>query len=244
MSLRDDLLPVADTLRGLPQQFGLRRFAVTLRRRVWPGDEIGSGTPTNQDLVLLPSPRVRYLPPFARQMEAILAAGGKITDRYYRVDKITPYYLDSNGNPGGYTPDQLRLRVGPDLPNVEPVAVLVGDDGIAFECTQVILEIDRAFGYSMILQQTDVSTPHLQSIALDQPAQMRVGKQQQLVARGTFQDASVYPVTPLCVFTSSAPGVATVDLLGNVTAVSAGTTQLTAAMLNNTSAPVTLTVNP
>ena len=37
MSLRDDLIPVIDELRGLPNDFGLRRFSVVLRRRVWSG---------------------------------------------------------------------------------------------------------------------------------------------------------------------------------------------------------------
>lgn len=242
MSLRDDLLPVFDDTRGVIEDLGLRRFSVTLRRRTWSGGSVGAGVPTNDDIVISPTPRVRFKSPFAAQMSGILTAGGKIEDRYFAIDKITPAWSD-NGLSGGYTPDQLTMKVGPDVQNVEAIVVLLGDDGTAIECVQVTFEEDLSFGYSMVVQDTDRPSVRLTSLAISPIGPMAPGNTQQLVAIGTYSDGSQFPMTMLAKWSSSAPGVATISALAIATAVSDGTTTIGARIGQMAAPPVVLTVS-
>lgn len=243
MTLRDVLLPVAELANKLSDQFGLSRFSVTIRRRVWSGAEVGAGSCTNQDIVLTPSPEVTFRSPFAAQMSAILASVGSIRDRYYQVSNIIPFYTKGDGTTGGYTPDQLNMRVGPDLDNVEPIVVLVGDDGRARECTQVLFEDSDPFAYSMLLQEVDRPAVKLLSLAISPAAPIAPGGKQQMVATGTFSDGNSYPVTPLVAWSSSSPGVAAIGTLGVVTAASDGTTSIGAHMGGIVAGAVALVVS-
>lgn len=245
MSIRDDLLPVVDQLRALPNEFGLRRYAVTIRRRVWSGAYPGDGTPSDQDIVITPVPRVRNsfssatLSPQA--MQYILANGNVIDDRYYKIDRITPAYVN-NGVPGGYTPKQLRTVASPDLKNVEEIVVLVGDDGLKRDCVQVSFEQDRSFGYTMLVHESDRPRAGLASLAVTpSPATVVHGFKVQLTATGTFDDGTTSDLTPLVVWASGTTAKATIDLLGNVTGVAAGTSVVTATLSGQT-ASVTVTV--
>lgn len=243
MSLRDDLLPVVDLGNQLAQDFGLSRFAVTIRRRTWSGTRIGDGTPTNQDLVMSPPPTVTFKSPFREQMTAIMASGGTIRDRYYEISDITPAYTNADGSTAGYTPEQLRLTVGPDLGTVECVVVLVGDDGMARECKQVIFEDGDPFAYSMIVQETDNPTVSLVSLAVaPNPATVASGSSAQMRAVGTFADGSTSDLSGLVVWQSSDTAKATIDMLGKATGVAAGTSSITAFLAGVTSPAVTLTV--
>lgn len=244
-TIRDALLPVVDLLRGLPNTFGLRRYAVTIRRRVWSGAYPGDGTPTDQDIVLSPIPRVRNsfssasMSPAA--MQYILANGNVIDDRYYKIDRITPAYVN-NGTPGGYTPQQLRLVGNPDLKNVESIVVLVGDDGVKRDCVQVTFEQDRSFGYTMLVHESDRPRAALSSLAITPSSPSVVhGSTVQLTATGTFSDGVTSDLTPLVVWSSGTLAAATVDLLGKVTGVAAGTSVITAS-LTGISATTTVTV--
>jgi hypothetical protein len=237
-TLRDGLLPLVDGLRQIPGNFGLRRYAVTLRRRVWSGSAIGQGTPQDQDLLLQPAPKVRdafSVKPndgdWAR-LQYILQHGHTIADRMWVINRITPQFLDELGFPkGGWTPAQLRMEPPPDAKNVECIVVIIGDDGVRRECGQISLDLDRAFGYTMFVQETDRPTVALQSIDLDlQP----VGATQ-MIANGTFEDGSISLITPLCIWTSDNLAIATIDVLGNLTPVSSGTANITASMGSVTS---------
>lgn len=234
-TLRDALLPVFSELRQLPVDFGLRRYSVTIRRRVWSGTYPGDGTPTNQDIVVTPLPRVRNSFSSASlsqsAMQYILANGNVIDDRYYRIDKITPSFVDSAGNPGGYSPQQLRMRPSPDSGAIEDIVVLVGDDGLRRDCVQVTFEQDRAFGYTMLVHESDRPRVALSSLAITPVSPSVVhGTKKQLTATGTFADATTSDLTPLVVWSSATPSVATVDVLGSVTAVGAGTAVISATL--------------
>lgn len=245
-TLRDNLLSVVDGLRQLPQAFGLRRYAVTIRRRLWSGAFIGDGTPTNVDIVLTPIPRVRNS--FATAslrpdvLQYLLANGNVVDDRIYKIDRITPAYVN-NGVTGGYTPQQLRVEPPIDPQNVETIVVLVGDDGQKRECVQVLFEQDRAFGYSMLVKETDRPRTALASLAIE-PASPTVahGAKLQLTARGTFADNSTSDLTPLVVWSSSNGAHATVDLLGVMSGVAAGAATITASLTGiSTTASATVT---
>ena len=247
-NLRDSLLPVIDQLRGMPPTFGLRRFAVTIRRRTWNGTYTGdpNGSVTNEDIVINPIPRVRQVFSASSlrgdQLQYILANGNVIDDRFYTIDRITPSYVN-NGTPGGYSAQQLRLVADPDLHNVESVVILVGDDGFKRECVQTTFAEDRAFGYSMLVKETDRPRAALASLAITPSAPaLAVGAKLQLTATGTFADGSTSDLTPLVVWSSGTPAHATVDLLGVLSGVATGTSVITAS-LTGISTTATATVS-
>lgn len=248
-TIRDALLPVASNLRGLPSSpFGLRRFIVILRRRVWSGQYVNDGTVTTQDITITPLPRVRNsfssrgISPAA--LEYILQNGTVILDRLYTIDKITPAFVN-NGTPGGYSSAHLNMRPNPDVKNVDPVVILVGDDGYARECVQMSLEQDRAFHYKMLVRESDRPRTALVSLAMT-PSSPTVDHtasvpKVQIAGLGTFEDGQTSDLSPICIWSTSNPTVATVDLLGVVTGVSAGTATIT-AQLGSVTASVSLTV--
>lgn len=247
-NLRDSLLPVIDQLRGMPPTFGLRRFAVTIRRRVWNGTYVAdpAGTVTDDDIAISPMPRVRQVFSAAsmrpEQLQYLIANGNVIDDRYYKIDRITPRYTNPDGSTGGYSAQQLRLVADPDVKNVEYIVVLVGDDGFKRECVQKTFAEDRAFGYSMLVHESDRPRVALVSLAITpSPATVVHGNALQLTATGTFADRSTSDMTPLVTWTTTNAGVATVDLLGNVTGVAAGSATIQASM-TGVSATATLTV--
>lgn len=244
-TLRDSLLPVMSSLRGLPPLFGLRRFGVTIRRRIWSGTSINDGTATNQDIVITPLPRVRQTFSSAslrpEQLQYILANGNTIDDRYFTIDRITPAFVN-NGTPGGYSAQQMKLIGNPDQSTVEYLVILVGDDGLKRECVQTTFAEDRAFGYSMMVHETDRPRVALQTIAVTPSTPSIVhGTTQQMTATGTFTDGSTSDLTPLVTWSSANGTIATVDLMGSVTGVAAGTATIQAS-LTGVSGATTLTV--
>ena len=240
MSLRDNLLVVADSLRALPNTFGLRRYSVTLRRRVWSGATKQQGTPVDQDIVLSPPPKVRDMFSGSNgggwmQQEYILQHGHVITDRYFMITKITPAYVDQNsGRTGGYTPAQIRMEPPPDSANIECLVILLGDDGVRRECAQLSLDLDRAFGYGMMVKEEDRPTTTLRTMSLT-----LVGLQ--LVVAGTFDDGQTHDVTASCTFTTDAPGVASPLVTGLIVSAAPGTANLTAKLGKVTSNAVAFT---
>jgi hypothetical protein len=70
-----------------------------------------------------------------------------------------------------------------------------------------------------------------------------VGAVQALSATGIYSSGPQQAVTPTA-WASDTPGVATVDAMGNVTAVSPGTANITASLTGITSSPFTLAVTP
>lgn len=244
-TLRDALLPIFSQLRQLPVDFGLRRFTVTVRRRTWSGTFIGDGTATDQDIAITPMPRVRqvFSPGSMRpeQLQSLLANGNVIDDRYYKIDRITPAYT-SNGTSGGYSAQQLRLIMPPDATLSEYLVVLVGDDGFKRECVQTTFAEDRAFGYSMLVHETDRPRVALASINVTpSPATVVNGHSVQMTAQGVFADGSTSDLSPLVAWSSSLSTFATVDLLGVATGVAAGVTTIQATLTGVTGSS-TLTV--
>lgn len=236
-SLRDQLLPVVDQLRGLPNAFGMRRFAVTVRRRVWSGVQAGEGSATDSNIAITPPPRVRDITAkdlTPTEAEYMALGTNKVVGQMYRVDKITPRYVAS-GATGGYLAEQLRLWPNRDTGAVENLVALVGDDGYLRECVQVTFEQDRAFGYSMLVKEVDRPRSPLQSVAISPlPLSIARGKTQQLAATGTHNGGATSILTSLTAWTTSDATKATVDIYGNLTAVAAGSATITATILGVT----------
>lgn len=152
MALRDDLLPVADLGSQLARDFGLSRYAVSVRVRTWNGDigDVAAGF-TDSTMPIDPPPSVNVMSPLQAQIAGIMMAAGTVEDLYWKLEDITPQYLDAHGSIiGGFTPAQLFPPVGP---NQELEYILTGDDGVPFSCTVVEKEFDDPFEYNVILRE-------------------------------------------------------------------------------------------
>lgn len=86
MTLRDDLVPLLDEVRGdiVDELAGLRRYDVAVVTRTWSGGVVGRGTVTETSLPIVPRPRVRDPSPRARIAEA-----GRFEEGDRQVDKIS-----------------------------------------------------------------------------------------------------------------------------------------------------------
>jgi hypothetical protein len=135
MSFRTSLLPLLNSLRKLPSEsFDIYTTQVLLRTRTWSGGEVGSGTPTDSDMEILPRPKVR------KEGEIGLTVG-----------PITPA-----NTAGGYTIDQLNP---PDVVGVEWYYVCTGPDGEARRYALHRLDQQRAFRYMLHLISIDRVAP-------------------------------------------------------------------------------------
>lgn len=254
-TLRDALLPLVDSIRTFEAVFGTRRFGVVVRRRVWSGGQPGEGTPTDTNITITPRPRVRdvtvaNLTP--GEAEALAMSSNKVTGQMYRIEQITPHYTPAtsgqpNGATGGYFAEQLRLWPNRDYGGVENLVSLVGDDGYLRECVQVTFEQDRMVNYKMLVKEYDRPRTQVQSVALSLPTGSTgplaaiTRQQAQLTLTGTYAGGATGALTALALWQSSNASVATVDIFGNVTAVAAGTTSITATVLGQ-SAQIQITV--
>lgn len=139
-SLRDQLLPVINQLRQLPSFFGLRRYTATIRTRTWSGTYLGEGNPTDADVVLTPTPRVRPI-----TTQEIAASGGTYRQGDWLVTSVTPAFTG-----GGYAPSALNLR--PSGSNQDVTFILTGDEG-TIECQIVEFWFNRPFTYEMVVRE-------------------------------------------------------------------------------------------
>lgn len=89
MSLRDDLIPLVDEVRGdiVDGVAGLRLHTVVVRTRTWSGGERGRGTATDVDVTLDPKPKVLDPSPRWRAAEP-----GRFEDGDRVVDKVSATY--------------------------------------------------------------------------------------------------------------------------------------------------------
>jgi hypothetical protein len=87
MTLRDELVPVVDELRAMPDEFGFRPYTVVVRRITWSGGEPGAGTKAIADVAIAPKPKVRDVPE-----RLIHAAPGKYEAGDRLVTKISATY--------------------------------------------------------------------------------------------------------------------------------------------------------
>lgn len=96
-TLKDDYLDVVDELRGLPDEFGLCDWTVTIRVRTWSGSRPGvdNSSSTDTDTTFWVDggthrPRVVQV-----TQRDIIASGGVLQEQDIKVGPVTPPY------PGG-----------------------------------------------------------------------------------------------------------------------------------------------
>lgn len=155
MTLRDDLLPQIEALRGIPGQLGFRPYtSVVLRTRTWSGAEPGDGTHSDASLSLTAGGQ----PAKVRQISAreVQASGGRYTDADFIVGPLTPEHTAPGGGSAGYTPAQLAP--GSSARNVERHVVLTGPGETASEWLIVGDQKDRALRYTLTIRRTERTT--------------------------------------------------------------------------------------
>lgn len=109
MTLRDDLLPVVDVIRGVAGDLALdqRTTQITVRTRVWSGGKVKLGNKTDTNLVLPQRYTCRIMS--AGQAERTFGSGGVYTPGQWVYAAVTPPFP---ANPpftagSGYTLAQL-----------------------------------------------------------------------------------------------------------------------------------------
>lgn len=121
-TLKDDLLPLLDELRGLPGQLGFRPYQVWIRKTEWSGSLPGRGTQAFTETRLLvgggQDPKVVEV-----HRKDIAAGSGELIDVEYDVGPLTPSYSGGGIDPSVINPPQtgtpteiLFLLKGQGLP--------------------------------------------------------------------------------------------------------------------------------
>lgn len=95
-TLRDDLLPTADSLRSLFGQFGVARYTATIRRRTWSGSAPGAGTASVADTPIVTASSNPPLVTFVTARE-IASSGGTYREGDFRIGEITPAFVALGG---------------------------------------------------------------------------------------------------------------------------------------------------
>jgi hypothetical protein len=133
MTLRDDLLPVFEDVRGLVQDLGLRQTRVWKRLGEWSGGEIHLGDLTNTDTEITPRPFVR-------------AVGQNL-----QVTKITPEFDD-----GGWSTEDLS----PATANATDFYYVVQfPDGSLEPYRLVDLDASKNFTLALTLEPLNLNRP-------------------------------------------------------------------------------------
>lgn len=163
-TLREELLAMANELRALPTDFGIRLYTVTVRVTTFTGGIFGVPGEGTKTVVETPL----YLDGYATRPKVtiistkdIIASGGLYTDGDYKINYITPAYVDNNACPFG-TIDVGGIAVNildPEVNTVptEIVYKLTGPefpDGALFK--KIKTYTDRPFHYCIVVRKIGV----------------------------------------------------------------------------------------
>lgn len=141
MTFRERMNALADRVRRTPERLDERPTTVTIRTVTYAGGRRGADGPsTASDLVLSPSPRVRWV-----SGREIAASAGRYFVGDVKVGPITPAYPGG----GGYTEAQLAPVV--TVGGVEIVYVLEGI--FVGEFARVALNHETNHGWELVLRQ-------------------------------------------------------------------------------------------
>jgi hypothetical protein len=125
------ILAPLDALRSIGAMLGLRPFACVVRKRVWSGERPGVGAKTDTDTLLVNQGADGNLYPVrVKQVtrREIIASGGQLTDRDYRVGQMTPAYAAALGLSSGGI-DDTAIDPYPTGQAVELIWLLTTNDG-------------------------------------------------------------------------------------------------------------------
>lgn len=158
-NLRDLLMPVANMVRELPTDLGLRLYTVTVRVTTYsPGlfNVAGSGTPTVTEMPIFLDGYGTL--PYVRSVSKsdIVASGGLYQDGDYKIDFITPLYNSVYGA-GGVAINIFDPAQNPQ--GTEVVFILQGTEfpasGALFKKIETIT--DKPFHFNFVLRKIGVN---------------------------------------------------------------------------------------
>jgi hypothetical protein len=126
--------------------------------------------------------------------------------------------------------------------SIATISVASGSQGLAAAIAPGNVVIGALIGSVLGSAQLTVSNATLKSITIS-PANpvIALGTNQNFSAIGTFSDGTTQNISRSVAWSSSSPGVATINSLGTAASVAAGTTTITATM-NGISGQTTLTI--
>lgn len=143
MTFRDDLRGLAESVRGIAADFGVRPYSVTVRVKSWSGGQPGHGTLTTTDSAITEdgaNPKVTFV-----QTDEVFSNNGAI--EVAEVGPITPDHPS-----GGTGLSTLR----PTLSDGEAVTYLLTGprypSGAEFELEQ--LKHHRGYQYMLVLRRS------------------------------------------------------------------------------------------
>ncbi len=149
MTFRDGLLPMLDSIRGIPNELGLRLFTVTVVVRTWSGSRVGLGTKTDVETELTVAGDAAPIRVRSLKSQEVIASGGLYTSQDFKAGPMTPAY------PGGGVDIATILPA----PTATPTEVLwriegpgMASDGTWF--TQIDNTSDANLHYYVILRAT------------------------------------------------------------------------------------------
>lgn len=113
MSLRDDLLPAIDAIRGIPDQLGTRLYDVSIRVRSWSGSRPAVDNSSSSDAdaafgVDAGTHRTRVVQLTSRDL---IASGGNYSDADLKVGPLTPKYAGGGFEPSDFDPEPTSAPV-------------------------------------------------------------------------------------------------------------------------------------
>lgn len=121
-SLRSNLLPLLDKLRGLPGQLGFRQYKVWVRTTEWSGSRPGQGTKTVTDTRLLvgngQDPKVEEV-----RRNDVVAGIKELVNAQYDIGPLTPKFAGGGVSEDTINPQKtdavtetLYVLKGPGMP--------------------------------------------------------------------------------------------------------------------------------
>lgn len=156
MTFRDDILEDIDEIRGIPGDFGIRLFTVTVMSRTWTGDRpgIGSKSDVSQSILVARgsfSTRLREV-----TSRDILASGGLYQIQDVKIGPFTPPFLgsDANGSAISVFDPLPKPGLGTELffKIVGPGYAAGGD-----WFKKIDSDVSRPFSYTLVLRKTGKS---------------------------------------------------------------------------------------
>jgi trimeric autotransporter adhesin len=144
---------------------------------------------------------------------------------------------------GNFDDGSTQVLVSAVWLSSSPSVLTIDENGLATAVSAGTATVTVTSGSVSASTSVTVSTATLVSLAIEPlNSSMPVGATKQFQATGTFSDSSTQDMTQLVLWSSSAPGVATMTNLGLASSLSTGSTTVT-AMQGGISASTTLTVS-
>jgi hypothetical protein len=133
MSLKDDLLPLIDSLRAIPGELGFRPYEVYVRTTTWSGSRVGQGTRTVSETRLLvggQNPKVREV-----RSKDIVAGTSEFVNATWEIGPLTPEFAGGGVSNSTVNPEKTStpttfhfILKGPGLPTDGLVCQRTEDD--------------------------------------------------------------------------------------------------------------------